>query len=135
MTADPCDKVLVVDDDRDVREALVDLLADGGYTATCASNGQEAIERLRRGDRPDVILLDLMMPVMDGFQFREAQTADPALNDIPVVLLSAHADVPAVASSMGVAAGLRKPFAVDKLLETLDRVCGPRPGSSAPPSA
>jgi CheY-like chemotaxis protein len=134
MSDGECDRILVVDDDHEVREAIAEVLADYGYVITTASNGREALARLHAGERPKVILLDLMMPFMDGFQFRAVQKAQPDLSDIPVVVLTAHHDVSNVAARLGVAAGLRKPFELTTLLETLDRVCGPRPGSSASPS-
>src|SRR5262245_59771290 len=82
--------ILVVDDDRGVREAMEALLLAEGLEAVGAEDGQDALDRLRAGLRPCIILLDLMMPKIDGFAFRHAQRADPALADIPVIAFSAY---------------------------------------------
>ena len=87
MTA-PFD-VLVVEDDDDVREALLLLLENEGVHAVGATDGRDALERLEAGFRPSLILLDLMMPVMDGERFLRARKADPNLASIPVVVVSA----------------------------------------------
>ncbi len=104
--------VLVVEDDRDIRECMADALEMEGYAVACAQHGREALDQLRRGLRPDLILLDLLMPVMSGWEFRQAQLADPLLAGIPVVIVSA--------SSPGAAARpdrhLPKPFGIDELL-------------------
>ena len=81
--------VLIVDDDLPVRTALKELFETEGYAVALAANGRAALNHLRKGLRPSVILLDLMMPVMDGWDFRNEQLADPALKDIPVVILTA----------------------------------------------
>ena len=91
MSVGDAKAVLLVEDDIDVREAVADTLDEAGYRVSPARNGQEALDMLRSGAvQPRVILLDLMMPVMDGWQFREEQLRDPALASIPVVALSAH---------------------------------------------
>src|SRR5205823_13422880 len=84
--------VLIVDDDPALRESLSEVLEDAEYSPLVAANGQEALAFLRQGYKPCVILLDLMMPIMDGWQFRAAQLADPDLGPIPVVVLSAVND-------------------------------------------
>jgi CheY-like chemotaxis protein len=81
--------ILVVDDDHAIRESLSELLEDEGYHVAKATNGQEALEVLARVGPPCVILLDLMMPVMDGYEFMGRKTADPALASIPVVVITA----------------------------------------------
>ena len=108
-------RVLVVEDDRDMREALVEVLRLEGYEVDAASDGAQGLA-LSRQRRPDVILLDLMMPVMSGWQFREAQLGDPALAGVPVVVLSA------MAADLDVDASLPKPFQVDDLLRLLERL-------------
>jgi two-component system response regulator MprA len=106
--------VLIVEDDRDIRECMADALEVEGYSVAFAGNGREALEKLRSGVRPELILLDLLMPVMSGWEFRHEQLADPLLSGIPVIVVSA--------SSPG---GLRpdrhlpKPFGVDELLEVV----------------
>lgn len=82
--------VLIVEDDKSIRESLVDLLQDEGYKTLEAANGQEALDTLRVV-RPSLMLLDLMMPVMNGWQLLDAMKKDPALSDLPVVILSASA--------------------------------------------
>ncbi len=111
-------RVMVVEDDEGIRDALCDLLAAEGYEVVPAFNGADALERLRSGVRPDVILLDLMMPVMDGWAFRAEQRRDPALAEIPVVVITAsrNADV----ASLEPRAFLRKPIDFDELLKAID---------------
>jgi CheY-like chemotaxis protein len=87
--ADGRPKVLIVDDDRDIRELLGELLADEGFVIEAAWNGAEAMKRLRAGFRPNVIILDLMMPVMDGLAFRAEQKQNPELAAIPVIGVTA----------------------------------------------
>ena len=83
------DTVLIIDDDLPVRTALKELFETEGYAVALAATGHAALNHLRKGLRPCAILLDLMMPVMDGWDFRNEQLADPALKDIPVVILTA----------------------------------------------
>jgi CheY-like chemotaxis protein len=120
--------VLVVEDDRDVREAITEILLESDYEALPAANGAEALERLRAAQvRPCVILLDIMMPAMDGWQFRSEQQRDAAMRDIPVVVLSAGADASEVAARMDAAGYLRKPIALERLLGVVQRFCpGPK---------
>src|SRR5262245_34872901 len=86
-------RVLIVDDDYDIRATLHEILSDEGYDVASSANGFEALQALRSGTAPCLILLDLMMPVMDGWQFRAQQLSDPTLASIPVVVLSADAGV------------------------------------------
>ena len=125
MTATDCARtVLVVEDDQEVRDAIAEVLADSEYKPLSASNGAEALERLRAAvQRPCLILLDVMMPTMDGWEFRAEQRRDPTVKDIPVVLLSAHTDVKAAAAQMQVEGFLAKPVAIEKLLATVERFC------------
>src|SRR5438045_1700164 len=96
-------RVLVVDDDDDIRESIISLLEDEGIGVAGANNGEAALSYLRASSPPTFILLDLMMPVMDGAEFRAEQVRDGRLAAIPVVVLSGHAHARSVASSMGVA--------------------------------
>jgi CheY-like chemotaxis protein len=111
--------VLVVEDDIDIRETLAGLLADEGYSVNACANGLEALTYLRAGRRADVILLDLMMPVMDGWQFRVLQKRDPELASIPVLALSA--DGTPKAEAIDATAYLAKPVSYEKLPATLAR--------------
>ena len=117
--------VLVVDDDADIRFAAVMLLQSDGYTTIAAANGREALGLLRRGVRPKLILLDLRMPVMDGFAFRAAQLADPALARIPVVVVSADGPrvVPKAAKELRAVAAVEKPVCGDELLDVVNEFC------------
>lgn len=117
--------VLVVDDDKDLRTTLAHVLADEGYRLLEAANGKEALEKLRSGERPDVILLDLMMPLMNGAQFRRVQLEDPALASIPVVVMTA-AGGRALASIADLAPSqvLEKPVGLDALLQAIDAAIG-----------
>jgi CheY-like chemotaxis protein len=118
--------VLIVDDDHDVREALREVLQDHGYDVLEAGNGHDALALLRDGTlAPCLILLDIMMPVMDGWQFRAAQRNDPALAGIPVVVLSAHGHVQRASEGMDATAFLRKPVQLPPLLATVARYCPP----------
>ena len=125
MTSPGCDRrVLVVEDDRDIRDSILEVLEDNAYEPLTASNGKEALERLRDpGRRPCVILLDIMMPVMDGWSFRAAQTEDSELKTIPVVVLTAHASAAQTARQMHAAGFLRKPVELDALLAAIERHC------------
>jgi CheY-like chemotaxis protein len=115
--------VMIVEDDVDVRESIAEVLEDNEYQSLGAANGKEAIEQLRAGlQKPCVILLDIMMPVMDGWQFRALQREDPELGSIPVVVLTAHADLQQ-ADEMAAAACLKKPVRLDTLLATVQRFC------------
>jgi CheY-like chemotaxis protein len=113
--------ILVVEDDAATREALAMILSAEGFTVVGAANGQEALGRLRSDVRPDLILLDLMMPVMDGWQFRREQAKDPALAAIPVVVLSADGNVHQKAASLKTADYLQKPVDAENLLEVIRR--------------
>jgi two-component system cell cycle sensor histidine kinase/response regulator CckA len=112
--------LLVIEDDSDIREALDGLLSMEGFRVTGCSNGREALEWLRISPKPDLILLDLMMPVMDGWQFRVAQKDDPELATIPVLALSA--DSTAKAAAIDAEAYLKKPVDYDTLIATIDRL-------------
>jgi CheY-like chemotaxis protein len=115
--------VLVVEDDEDIRDVLATVLHESGYSVIIAKNGEEALQRLRTGTcRPCVILLDLWMPVMDGWQFREEQRKDSSLAGIPVVALSGDRE----AQAFDTAAYLSKPVQFNQLVSTVERFCEPR---------
>jgi CheY-like chemotaxis protein len=116
--------ILVVDDDRDIRDSLVELLTEQGFPALGAGNGVEALELLRTsGSPPSLILLDLMMPVMDGREFRERQLENPAWAAIPVIVISAYNDVDQQARALALD-HLRKPLAMRPLMDAVRRHCG-----------
>ncbi len=115
--------MLLVEDDGDVREALAAVLEHEGYPVLEAQHGREALEKLRATDDVCLILLDLFMPTMNGWAFREAQMKDPAIADIPVVVVSAGADLARHVADMGVVASVPKPIDFDRLLDLVGRYC------------
>lgn len=116
-------RVLLVEDDDAIRGFLVPGLIDEGYDVREADNGRAALDVLSTW-KADVILLDLMMPTMDGWAFRDAQRQSVELRDIPVVLLSAtrRSQAAAEAAQLGVAAFIAKPFEIDGLFATIEHV-------------
>jgi len=112
---------LVVDDDADIRDALCELLEDEGYRAVSAANGQEALTYLKSSELPCVILLDLMMPVMDGWEFRRRQQCDPKLAQVPVVVVTAAGQYGT--SSIDAARILPKPLRLEHVLDALREYC------------
>ncbi len=115
-------QILVVEDDRSIRSALQGILEDEGYLVTTAEDGRQGLDCLRAGRPPDLIVLDLRMPVMDGWEFRAAQKSDPALAQIPVLAISA--DGSAKAAAIDAQAYLRKPLSTDALLNAIGRILG-----------
>jgi len=128
--------ILVVDDDPAIREVMEEALSMAGYSVETATDGLEALQRLGEGNLPRLILLDLMMPVMNGWQFRQRQSADRRLSQVPVVIVSSDRRAGEAAAVLGVAACLTKPVGLDELLEVVARYAGKAGGSlssSAPP--
>ena len=116
-------QVLIVEDDTDLRQALSQVLAEEGYSVGGAEHGRHALEQLRDGVRPCLILLDLTMPVMNGWQFREEQRHDPDLASIPVVVISAGANLSEQVAPLGIQDYIRKPIQLGQLLATVQRYC------------
>ena len=114
-------RVLVVDDDPSIQGFLAEALADEGYGVRTAANGREALAILREW-RPDLILLDLMMPEMDGWAFRGEQRAMPGVADVPVIVLSATRDLDAKTRDLEPAQVFSKPFDLEALLGTIERL-------------
>lgn len=114
-------KLLLVEDDPDLREALCQLLNDSGYDVVCAENGREALEYLAGAPPPCVVLLDLMMPVMNGWEFRAEQSKNDRISDIPVVVVTADGRADLKALALGVDDYLRKPIQIDRLLDVVGR--------------
>ena len=115
--------VLVVEDDPELLVSLSEVLESEGYHVTGARNGLEALGRLRGGTRPSVILLDLMMPIMNGWQFRYEQRQDSDLAKIPVVVVSAKSDSQQHALWLEADGYITKPIDLKVLLDTLSRYC------------
>ena len=114
--------VLVVEDDADLRERICNVLTDAGYAAWSAENGEIALARVR-SERPCLILLDLMMPIMNGWEFRSEQLRDPEISAIPVVIMTADGRAADKARNLH-ADYLRKPLRLETLLEVIDGYCG-----------
>jgi CheY-like chemotaxis protein len=118
--------VLVVEDDNTLREITVLLLEGEGYAVHSACNGREALGLLRGQPLPDLIVLDLWMPGMNGWQFRQQQRADPILASIPVIVVSALANAAEQDGGLGEVRFLQKPVAPEELFATVARcVVGP----------
>jgi CheY-like chemotaxis protein len=115
--------ILIVEDDHDTRDLLATLLEVEGFETRGAGNGEEALESLRSQPPPDLILLDLMMPVMDGWEFRRRQKADPRLARIPVVVVSAVHEVGQTAVALSAAGYVSKPVEPRHLMATVRRLC------------
>ncbi len=115
--------VLLVEDDRELHEAMTAILDAEGYRVVGAFDGQEAIDRLREGVRPSVILLDLMLPVKDGRQFRAEQLADARLAAIPVIAYSGDARVAEAARTLRVEHWFQKPVNFGAMLEAVAGYC------------
>lgn len=116
MRAGP--RVLVVDDDFEFRNAIADALGDLGWEVRGAATGSDALGVLRAW-RPDVILLDLVLPAMDGWSFRAEADRQRALEGIPIVITSGAADIRLEAERLQAAAALAKPFELDQLVEII----------------
>lgn len=114
--------ILVVEDDRDIRDVLAEILTEEGYRVLVAEDGAEGLQRLRDGPAPDLILLDLMMPRMDGYQFREEQLRHPAWARIPLVLLTAGVETSDKIAALGAMDVVRKPVKIEFLLDLIGTV-------------
>jgi CheY-like chemotaxis protein len=123
----PCHNlILIVEDDAAVRDAMRLVLEMAGYTVKGVPNGREALDYLRQNERPCVILLDLLTPDMDGWEFRRQQLENPRLADIPVVIVSGKAAVQDEAKTLNVAGFIQKPIEVPALLGTVRLFAMPR---------
>jgi len=116
--------ILIVDDDAGIRQLLLLFLEHKGYTAKSVANGREALDHLQTDQPlPQLILLDLMMPIMDGATFRQAQQADPRIATIPVVVLSAAENIEPQAPLLTANAYISKPIEFDSLLQIVEQYC------------
>jgi CheY-like chemotaxis protein len=117
--------ILVVDDDADIRETLSDLLEDEGYEVCTAANGRDALAHLtrERGTPPGLILLDLMMPVMDGLSFLDRYAEDRSLPPVPVVAMSANLATSGGSHRKDILLYMTKPLNFERLLETIALWC------------
>jgi DNA-binding response OmpR family regulator len=119
----PVHRVLVVEDDLEIRESVMEILEDHGYEPIGAEDGLDALDKLREpGPQPCLIFLDLMLPKMDGRAFRQEQLRSPEFASIPVVVISAFRDVAHIAQEMN-AELLKKPFKLAELVSAARRYC------------
>jgi CheY-like chemotaxis protein len=117
----PNRSILLVDDDQGIREALTDMLRDEGFSVQSAQNGKDAIEWLRHNTPvPRVILLDLMMPVMDGQEFLHVRQSDSVLSKVPVVVITAGNRFGDIQRSHDVRECISKPIALPRLLAAIE---------------
>lgn len=114
-------RILVVEDDTSIRELLVELLESEGYAVASAINGLEGIRYLEANNHPDLILIDLMMPVMDGYAFRTEQLKNENWSKIPTVVMSAEANAKEKMKSFNISAFLSKPVELDTILNTVSQ--------------
>ena len=126
-------RILVIEDDELLREALAEVLTDDGHEVRTATNGAEALGELETWGA-EVIVLDLMMPVMDGFAFRDEQRRRDLRADVPVLVLSAVRDLDGAADRIAAAASLAKPFRLEDVLASVSALLGARAaeGGAAP---
>jgi CheY-like chemotaxis protein len=117
--------ILIIEDDNDLASTLADAVEMHGYRVGVAANGREGIELLRTGERPDAILLDMMMPVMNGWEFREAQLAMDEVASIPVIAVTADGRANEKANEISAAGVLTKPVRIANLMHEITRVAGP----------
>jgi CheY-like chemotaxis protein len=115
--------VLVVEDDQDIREVMVEILESAGYAVPSARHGAEALAYLKSGRKPCIIVLDLMMPVMDGWTFSEEMQKDPELAAIPILVVSAVGRQDPRNAKMNAVEHLSKPLNIEKLIATLQLHC------------
>jgi CheY-like chemotaxis protein len=115
--------ILVVDDNFVLSEILSTLLGADGFRVCSAGDGQEALECLRGREKPDLIILDLMLPIKDGFAFLKERQKDPALASIPAVVVSGAGDYREQVAALGAVAYLPKPVDSSLLLQTVHRYC------------
>ena len=116
-------RILIVDDNGSTRDSLIMLLREEHYDVDGVENGREALQVLREGYDACLIVLDLMMPVMDGWAFRVEQRQDPRIANIPVIILTASLNPAQEAARLGAVAGLQKPLGVLKLVDMVGEYC------------
>lgn len=115
--------ILVVEDDVEIRNSLQDVLELEGYEVTMANNGREALDILKNAlTLPAAIILDMMMPVMSGYEFRSLQLEDEKLSKIPTAILSAEGNLDVKVKELGVEFVLKKPIDLDNLLNTIEQM-------------
>lgn len=117
-------KLLIVEDDQYIRETLKELLEDEGFEVVCSENGQKALALLRSTEKlPNLILLDLMMPIMDGYSFRTEQDQDQRIAGIPVVIMTADGRLEIKKEKAKACDYLKKPLNIDSVLSVIQKHC------------
>jgi DNA-binding response OmpR family regulator len=124
-------RILVVEDDDAIRHTLSDALQDAGFAVATAIDGGDALDQIDQHP-PDAVLLDLMMPTMDGWRFLETCRADDRFAGLPIGILSAAPLVLRTADAWGVQVAIGKPFAIDHLLQQVEQLINPLPLDGAP---
>lgn len=114
-------RILIVEDDNSIRELLVELLQSEGYEVGSAINGLEGINYLQNNSAPDLILIDLMMPIMDGYTFRTEQLKNAKWSKIPIVVMSAEANAKEKLKNFGITAFLSKPVELETILKAVEQ--------------
>ncbi len=127
--------ILIVDDNADRRESCRALLEVAGHAVDLAASGDHALRLLRSGLRPNLILLDIMMPGMDGFEFRQAQLGDPELAQIPVIVCSGYPLDAETVARLGAVECLQTPYDAERLLHLIDAQRLPRMAAAEPPAS
>ena len=127
MTKDGKAAILIVDDDRDVRDALCDTLSDAGYTVTAADSGGSALSYIGANAMPALILVDWNMPSMNAAQFMAAFEQTPCSAQVPVVLITADGHIERKLKAANFRDGIKKPVDLNKLFEVVERFASPRP--------
>jgi DNA-binding response OmpR family regulator len=121
-------EILIVDDDDDLRETMANVLSANGFRVQTASNGRDALAQLQAG-APDLLITDVMMPNMDGWELREAMRSHVELSNLPVIVISALEPRGALLEALRPAVAMRKPFALERLLQHVRALVGPaKPG-------
>ena len=121
--------VLLVEDDRDLRDAVAEILQDERFAVARAANGREALDVLRGAGEFCLVLLDMRMPVMTGIEFRREQLRDPRIAEVPVVAFAADSRDQGEAALLGITTFISKPVDVVRLLEVVSLYCGDEKGS------
>ena len=125
--------MLVVEDEEPIREVIRDVLEDNGYRVLSAANGVEALATLER-HKPDAVVLDLLMPVMHGWEFMETYFEKTGGESIPIVVVSVNPALPRSFNRFGVSRVIAKPFDVNELADAIDEVARPTPPTLASPN-
>lgn len=115
-------EILIIEDDKDIRETLAELLHSEGYSVRLAEDGQKALQSLETGVKPDLILVDLMMPKMSGKEFIQQARSALRLKNIPIIVMSALSNTEAWGHELDVSGILKKPLSIEELFLMINRI-------------